>query len=407
MTQVGTPAGRAPLQQLFVVVERGGARLRMRLVPIRNDGQHVAVANAALGVVPIEVLDGDARTLSEAYHVFRRLDLSSATTAGADRLTHAFAAWQEPLARAGIQLHLERRALYGAPLPHKHWQADTRGLSLRPWDVELTALVAGLRAIVKLDRVPPALVETLRQTAAERGLVVEVVTPPEAAAGANDPPESVTLLVGREASALVEARDLEATLIEAGEAWTVKAATLQMGALLGYPPCCVERFTRIAEQNDTTLAWAMLTGTSAPPASPTTQWLQPGLALLSHTPCALHCAPSVALGERIARAVEATEPGFDARWRALAARLQVVDRHGTRMAMAVDGALESGATVIAADLLSASSDDPDGERRTRRLVGRTVVAECGGLVAADDDWYAPYVADHRDRRPTDMGAPTA
>lgn len=394
----------APLQQLVVVVERGGARLRMRLVPIRNDGQHVAVANAGLGIVPLEVLDGDAHTLSEAYHVFRRLDPSSATTAGDDRLTRAFAAWQEQLARAGVQLHLERRALYGAPLPHKHWQADTRGISLRPWDVELTALAAGLRAIVKLDRVPPALVDTLRHTAAERGLVVAVVAPPGVA---NDLPEAVTLLVGRDASPLGEACDLEATLLAAGEPWTVKAATLQMGALLGYPPCCVERFTRIAEQNDTTLAWAMLTGTSAPPASPSTQWLQPGLALLSHTPCALQCAPSVALGDRIAQAVEATDPGFDARWRSLAARLQVVDRHGTRMALAVEGALEYGATVIAADLLSASSDDPDGERRTRRLVGRTVVAECGGLVVADDDWYAPYVADHRDRRPTDTGAPTA
>lgn len=387
-------------RQLFVVAARDGAHLRMRLVPVQDAGERAAAVNGALGIASLEFF-GQAghRTLTEVFHVFRRLDLSHARGSGDDQLTSAFSAWSDALARCGISLRLERRALYGPPLPHKNWQADARGISLRPWDVELTALAARLRTIVKLDRIPPELLESLRHVAAERELRVEVVAPQGGAVDGREPAGSVTLLVAREASALHDARTLEAVLLSARAAPDVRTATLQMGALLGYPPCCVERFTRIAEQNDTTLAWALLPGVPGTPASPLTQWLQPGLALLSHTPCDLHCPASIALGERILTAVEATEPGFTTRWRSLAARLQIVDRHSTRMALAVDGPLEAGATVTAADMLASSGDDPDGERRTRRLIGLTISAESGGLVVADGDWYAPYVADHRDHFP--------
>src|SRR5439155_10797279 len=206
--------------------------------------------------------------------------------------------------------------------------ADARGISVRPWDVELTALAAGLRKIVKLDRVPPELVESLRHAAAQRGLRVEVVASQGAVAEATDPAGSATLLVARDASALVEARGLEALLLVPGSAPGATAATLQMGELLGYPRCCVERFARIAEQNDTTLAWALLPGVPHVPAPPVTQWLQPGLALLSHAPCDLHCAASIALGERMLEALEARQRGFAERWRSLTVRLQVVDHRG-------------------------------------------------------------------------------
>ena len=370
--------------------------MRLRLFPIGDGGERVATANRGLGIVPLEFSgDGDPRVLAEVYHVFRRLDLPDAPSDGEERLTRTFVAWSEALARSGIALRLERRALYGAPLQHANWRADAHGISVRPWDIELTALAAALRTIVKLDRVPPELVESLRQTAAQRGLWVEVVAPQGGVAEGTDPAGSVTLVVGREASALAQARDLEALLLGRGDVPGARTATREMGALLGYPPCCVDRFARVAEQNDTTLAWALLPGVPHAPAPPLTQWLQPGLALLSHAPCDLHCAPSIALGERLLQAVEATQPGFATRWRSLAARLQVVDRHGTHMALAVDGRRETGATVTAADLLASGSCDPDSETRARRLVGRIVATDSGGLMVAEDDWYAPYVADHR------------
>jgi hypothetical protein len=383
-----------PTRQLFVVVEREAARMRMRLVPVRGDHERLPAVNRGLGIVPLEVLgEGDHPPLTEVYHVFRRLELSGAQSGGEERLAHAFSAWNEALARSGIGLRIERRALYGAPLPRTDWRADGRGISVRPWDVELTALAAGLRTIVKLDGVPRELVATLQHAAAQRGLQIEVVAPqraePSHAAGL------VTLLVARDASALVEARSLEAVLLVPGGAPGARTATLRMGELLGYPSCCVERFARIAEQNDTTLAWALLPGVPHVPAPPVTQWLQPGLALLSHSPCDLHCPASIALGERVLAAVEANEPGFAVRWRSHAARVQVVDQRGNRMALAVDGDMTTEAKVTAADVLASGAADPDAETRARRLAGRTVTADSGGLVAAEGGWYAPYVADHR------------
>jgi hypothetical protein len=377
------------VRQLFVVVERDAARMRMRLVPVQDGGEHLPAINGGLGIVPLEALgQGDHRPLTELYHVFRRLDLSGVQSSGEERLASVLAVWEAALARSGIGVRLERRALYGAPLR----RPDARGISLRPWDVELTALAAGLRTLVKLDQISPGRVEALRQTAAQRALRVEVVVP------AGEPTErgtSVTLLLARDASALVEARDLEALLLVPGGAAGATAAMVRMGELLGYPSCCVERFTRVAEQNDATLAWALLPGVPHAPAPPLTQWLQPGLALLSHSPCDLHCAASIALGERILEAVEATEPGFAARWRSFAARVQVVDGRGNRMALVVDGRLDSGGTVRAADVLASGVADAEAETDARRLVGRTLSVDSGGLVAAGGGWYAPYVADHR------------
>jgi hypothetical protein len=138
-----------------------------------------------------------------------------------------------------------------------------------------------------------------------------------------------------------------------------------------------------------------LPGIPHAPASPLTQWLQPGLALLSHSPCNLDCTASMALGAHILAAVDAEQPGFTTRWRSLAARLQVVDHRGNRMALTLDGRLETGATVTAADVLAAGGGDPDAEPHARRLVGQTLFADAGGLVAAQGDWFAAYVVDHR------------
>jgi hypothetical protein len=168
-----------------------------------------------------------------------------------------------------------------------------------------------------------------------------------------------------------------------------------MGELLGYPPCCVQRFTRIAEQNDTTLAWALLPGVPCAPAPPLTQWLQPGLWLLSHFPCDLNCAASIALSQTLLDALEAKERGFASRWRSLAARVQVVDQRGNRIALAVDGPLEARGRVTAADLLASGGADPEAPARAQSLVGREVCSDSGGLMIAECDWYAPYVADHR------------
>lgn len=381
--------------QWFVVVSRDGARMRMRMTPTRDGGERLAAVNAGLGIVPVERLgEGDHRTLTEAYHVFRRLELPTAATGnGTEQLANAFEVWRDALARSGIALDLERRALHGMPLPHTDWRGSTSGVSARPWDVELTALTTALRTVVKLDGVPLDFVDSLRELVEQRGVRTEVVAPERAKTGS--PVDQVTVLVARDAAALVEARELERLLLASKGAPDATAATIRMGELLGYPRCCADRFTRIAAHNDTTLAWALLPGAPHPPASPVTQWLNPALALLSHAPCDLQCPESVALGARLLEEIERADPSFAAGWRALTGRVHVIDHRGNRLTLAVEGGVEAGAAVAGVDVVASGKSDPEVMTRAQRLVGRTVQAHCGGLVTTDGGWYAPYVADHR------------
>jgi hypothetical protein len=353
----------------------------------RPGGERVAAENAGVGIMPIELLGaGDHDGLKQAYHVFRELPLRDVSP-GRTRLSEALSVWREALAASRIDLRLEREALYGEPLPRSSWMEDSRGVSLRPRDIELTALEADLRRVVKFDRVPSDLIEDLRQNALGRGLLVEVVVPEDGATGA-------TLLISRDANALAEGRTLEQRLLARGSLQTAEGASARMGDLLGYPRCCAERFARVTEHNDTNLAWALLPGV-CDPAPPFTQWLQPGLALLSHSPCNSSCAPSTDLGRRLLDAVDAARPGFATRWHELAARVQVVDRYGNRLALAIEGSLREPHRVVAADTLAAGGPDPEAEERAASLVGKEMRAELGGLVIPECDWYAAYVADHR------------
>lgn len=376
-----------PPRQWFVAVERAAAAIRFRVFLTRPGGERVAVENAGVGIVPIEVLgSGDHDGLKEAYHVFRELPLRDSSSEPT-RLAEALSVWREALAARRIDLRIEREALYGEPLPRTSWMEDSRGISLRPRDIELTALAADLRRVVKFDRVPRNLIEDLQRDALERGLLVEVVVPEDGATGA-------TLLISRDTEALAEGRSLEQRLLARGSLQTAEGASARMGDLLGYPRCCAERFARVTEHNDTNLAWALLPGL-CDPAPPFTQWLQPGLALLSHSPCGLTCRPSVELGRHLLDAVDAAEPGFATRWHTLAARLQVVDRYGNRLALAVEGSLREPARVVAADGLAAGGPDPEAAERTKSLVGKQIQAELGGVTTPESDWYAPYAADHR------------
>lgn len=379
--------------QWFVVVSRDGARMRMRLTPTRDGGERLAAVNGGLGIVPVERLGaGDHLALTEAYHVFRRLELPVAAT-GNEKLASAFAIWRDALARSGIELDLERRALHGMPLPQTDWRGSTSGVSARPWDMELTALTAALRTVVKLDGVPLDFVDSLRGLVEQRGVRTEVVTPKRANTGSTADP--VTILAARDAATLVEARELEALLLASKGAPDATAATIRMGELLGYPRCCADRFTRIAAHNDTTLAWALLPGAPHPPASPVTQWLNPALALLSHAPCDLQCPGSIALGARLLEEIERADPSFAAGWRALTGRVHVIDHRGNRLTLAVEGSLEAGATITGVDVVASGRSDPGVMTSAQRLIGRTVQAQCGGITTMDGSWYAPYVADHR------------
>ncbi len=385
------PASEPP-RQLFVVVECGSISMRMRLAPVAF-GERFAAENGRYGILPIELIgDRDDDSLAPAFHVFRQLEKERVASDGAT-LEGIFDAWGEGLASRGLDLRLERRSFYGAPLPPNSRGLDGGRTSLRPWDIELTAIEAELRRAVKLDRLPPAYVDEIRANVLRRGLLVDVVSPSEPT-----PDGAVTMIVARDRPTLSTACELERALLVRGGAQVVNDASAKMGELLGYPSCCTARFSRVLEHNDTNLAWALLPARGEP-VSPITQWLQPGLALLSHSPCALSCAASLDLGGRLLDAIDDKEPGLAERWRGVATRVQVVDRYGNRVAVAVEGSLDSPREIEAAELLGSGGSDPDAVDRVQGLVGRELCANSEGVWVADTDWYAAYVADHRDRPP--------
>ena len=58
--------GAHPPTQLFVVASGATARMRMRIVPVVDDGERVAAVNQGLGIVPLEVMaEGDDAGLVE------------------------------------------------------------------------------------------------------------------------------------------------------------------------------------------------------------------------------------------------------------------------------------------------------------------------------------------------------
>jgi hypothetical protein len=154
-----------------------------------------------------------------------------------------------------------------------------------------------------------------------------------------------------------------------------------LGAALGYPPCCVDAFVAATGHDDRALV-AGLDGATR--ASPLTVWLNQPLALVSHVPCTLACAATRDLAAEILDELEAGTPGFAAAWRALAARLHVLDHRGRGLALVGDGALATGFTITDAVAFAPDLDDALGSIAAPLpdAVGRTITA--ADVVAAAD-----------------------
>ena len=228
-----------------------------------------------------------------------------------------------------------------------------------------------------MERVPADVLPSLREHSAGLGCPSVVVVAP-----AGGLP---TLLVARERRALERAEQLERVLLRAARAPALAAAAAEMGALLGYPACCVEAFDSLDNHDDTSLAWALLAPAPRVAAAPTTQWLHPHLALCSHSPCSLECAPTSALVTALADALDRRSPGFRAAWLAQAQRVHCVDGRGARWSLELEG------DVVTARELHLGGD---GRVGMQLEAGARVEYHAGGLVAPGPGWYAPLVADH-------------
>ena len=111
--------------------------------------------------------------------------------------------------------------------------------------------------------------------------------------------EREVILVARDRHTLEHAARVERALVEASRDRTDDAEIVrEMGDLLGYPRCCVERFVSLRARDDASLAGALLGALEAP--SPfATSFTVPPFVLISHAPCSPECGATVALVERI------------------------------------------------------------------------------------------------------------
>lgn len=361
-------------RQAFAELLGGSTSIRLQILPLPGDRDRYFAQVLGHGLVLLsQVSDGAARTSLSRL----RQRLSSARPAFAE-LERTIEFLSSAAQQAGLKLRITRRALCGRAAAPATWSDCAAQPGTRPRDVEIEALTHGLREVVKLECVPPALVEAI--VADARLPWVAVRSAPAGAA---------TLLLARTHDQLDEARDLEERLLSTAGA--DERAARRMGALLGYPACCVERFGTCAARDDTSLAWALLPPAPHPPSAAATQWVHPHLALISHAPCSLRCEPSVRLGRALLDLLAARHPDFPAAWRRFSQRLQVVDHAGRRLGLILDRSpLESGARILDVVRLEPAALG----QQVVELVGREIEVVDGGLVTSNA-WYAPLVADHR------------
>jgi hypothetical protein len=246
--------------------------------------------------------------------------------------------------------------------------------SLWPFDAELLGLLGGHRALVKRECFTDAAEADDRAWLAAAGVALTRVGPVE--------PDGRRVLLGGLAPGAVTAELVDAELaVRRGHD---AAAARTLGRALGYPACCVEAFVDADGHDDRALHARLAPGAPRPAASPLTVWLDQPLALVSHVPCDLDCAPTRTLAGALLLELDRATPGFAAAWGALAARVHVLDHRGRGLALAGTGDLARGLTITDAVAFVPAADDTLGPIAidVPDAIGRTITA--ADVVAAAD-----------------------
>jgi len=235
-----------------------------------------------------------------------------------------------------------------------HWPPSMRsgagGAPLWPFDAELTGLALGLRRLIRREWLAsdPARAEDERWLASN-GLSCRSIPADE---------DRVVVLASDDASVLETACALEPHVERPSPQW--EAAASQMGALLGYPPCCVRRFVAARARSDTSLFAERLPPPLHAPLPPEMLWLNGALTLISHAPCDPRCPLSFAIASAV-RISLGSGPGA---WTELATRLHAITRSGRVIAIAAEGTLAEGLSVLDALELTPNVRSPDIRRIT-------------------------------------------
>jgi MoaA/NifB/PqqE/SkfB family radical SAM enzyme/SAM-dependent methyltransferase len=245
--------------------------------------------------------------------------------------------------------------------------------ALWPFDPEIVAFELGLRKLIKRELEPGEDDAPYTEVLVARGLRVRRV--------------GGSLLAARDQRLLDRAE--EAELASVGKD---SDARRFLGAALGYPACCVERFVTEPIQDDLAVARARLAPLSLP-ASPLTLWLGP-LTLLGHVPCSAMCESSRSLGESTLARLDELRPGFAVAWLELARRVHVFGDGGA-FALELDGEVAAGGTRIRQATELVPCELP-GEiaREAPSLAGALLVIDPERATADAGGWHAELVADH-------------
>ncbi len=176
-----------------------------------------------------------------------------------------------------------------------------------PFDHEMALLDRGVKRLVKREL---ANVED-RRLALERGFHVAVAEggyglDPKTAEVRLDWGAHLTLFIG-EQEATQEAIELE-RVERHGSGDEREAAMSRLGALLGYPECCVTTYRAQDDQGETATFERLLSGGERDGLPATNNLFLLSQQLISHFPCDLSCAASAAIGEAALEALRGEAP---------------------------------------------------------------------------------------------------
>ena len=198
-------------------------------------------------------------------------------------------------------------------------------------DSELLSLRFGLRRLIKRELLDATRREALLASDALREAAAEVFLATPGGAG------SSTVFASPDAPLLETARELETLERRSGAA---RARAIRwFGEQLGYPPCCVERFSALRTQDDEAVLTGLLSRERWNPIGHEMNFLVPAMGPVTHYPCALDCAASLARGRRFLSRLAEARPELHAAWLpVLRAPMLLLDRF--RLVIFVGGQLQ-------------------------------------------------------------------
>lgn len=260
-----------------------------------------------------------------------------------------------------------------------------RGTTHNLWgfDSELALLRVGQRSLIKREHVPLKDASAVAEEFTRGGYHTAWLQTDET---------SGIVFVSRDPSVCVEAVEWKTrwTKSEHDRAGRILAQAW-LGTALGYPACCVQRFTELDGHDDGSLARALLPRGEYEPASPYSQWTSQ-VSLLSHSPCSLDCAASIAVGATAAAEIGPPgSPGL-AVWRDLAQRVHMLLPGGEAIAIKTNDAPLRSALVVEASQVR-EIDGQAALHHFHELVGQELRVEDEQLVVGP--YVASVFADHR------------